>query len=141
MKLDIETLKKELRRDEGCVLHAYLDHLGFLTIGTGRLLDKRKGGGISQYEADFLLTNDINRTLGAVDAKLPWLKDLSDARQRAIVNMAFQLGINGLLEFKNMLNFLKLGKYKEAAAQALDSAWSKQTPERAKRIAELIERG
>ena len=36
---------EQLRRNEGEVLHAYQDHLGFWTIGVGRLIDKRKGGG------------------------------------------------------------------------------------------------
>ena len=43
----IENLTDQLRRDEGCVLHAYPDHLGFLTLGIGRLIDRRKGGGIT----------------------------------------------------------------------------------------------
>jgi lysozyme len=42
-----EHLIAHLRREEGEVLHVYKDHLGYLTIGVGRLIDKRKGGCIS----------------------------------------------------------------------------------------------
>ena len=45
-----------LRRDEGRVRHAYQDHLGYWTIGVGRLIDQRKGGGLSEDEIDYLLT-------------------------------------------------------------------------------------
>lgn len=139
--MDEEKLKRELKRDEGCVEHAYLDSLGFITIGVGRLLDKRKGGGVSMHEIDMMLTSDIRRATGSIDSKLPWVRLLSDARQRAIVNMSFQLGINGLLEFKTMLKHLQNGNFKGAAAAALDSKWAKQTPERATRIAQMIEKG
>ena len=37
----------QLRREEGSIPHAYQDHLGFWTIGVGRLIDERKGGGLS----------------------------------------------------------------------------------------------
>lgn len=37
-------IKKQLIRDEGNVPYAYSDSLGYLTIGVGFLIDKRKGG-------------------------------------------------------------------------------------------------
>jgi lysozyme len=51
----------ELRRDEGVDRSAYQDHLGFWTIGVGRLIDRRKGGGLSDEEIDYLLQNDVKR--------------------------------------------------------------------------------
>lgn len=54
-------LTKQLRRDEGEVLSAYQDHLGYWTIGVGRLIDKRKGGGLTSEESDYLLGNDIDK--------------------------------------------------------------------------------
>ena len=64
----IEWLKKE----EGVIPHAYQDHLGFWTIGVGRLIDKRKGGGLSADEIDYLLSNDINRFVAGLEKALPW---------------------------------------------------------------------
>ena len=128
----------DLKRDEGVILHEYRDHLGFSTIGVGRLIDKRKGGGISMAEAEYLLSNDIDRVAKELDGKLPWWRTLTEPQQRALANMAFQLGIGGLLKFKRVLKALQDGNGAEAEKHALDSLWASQTPARAKRVAELL---
>lgn len=46
---------RTLETDEGRVPHAYQDHLGYWTIGVGHLIDKRKGGGLTPDEVDYLL--------------------------------------------------------------------------------------
>ncbi len=134
-------LIEQLRRDEGCVLHAYPDHLGFLTIGVGRLIDQRRGGGISAAEADYLLNNDVQRVDQALRSSLPWFAALDEVRQAALINMGFQLGVSGLLEFKRMLASVRDGRYFDAEQNALDSKWAKQTPLRARRVARQIATG
>lgn len=136
--MDIIALKNDLLRDEGFVSHAYRDHLGYWTIGVGRLIDKRRGGGISEDEARYLLGNDIHRVCMDLGEALPWWHDLSEPRQRALANMAFQLGVSGLLRFKRMLAALEAGEWGKAYGEALDSAWAKQTPERAQRVAKML---
>lgn len=137
-----DLLTKELRRDEGVVLHAYEDHLGHTTIGIGRLIDGRKGGGITESEANYLLANDIAKVVKKLEANLPFYKDLDDARKRALCNMCFQMGLHGLLGFKKMLAALEAGDYKEACVQGLDSKWAKEdTPQRAYRVTSMILRG
>ena len=139
--IDMMKLRAELKQDEGCVLHAYQDSLGYWTIGTGVLIDERKGGGISQYEADFLLDNRLQKLLGNLDSAMPWILGMSDARQRALCNMSFQLGVNGLKNFKKMLQCMRIGNFDEAAKECLNSNYAKQTPERAQRVAKLIREG
>jgi lysozyme len=131
-------LAADLRRDEGEVLHAYKDSLGFLTIGVGRLVDKRKGGCITEDESAYLLSNDINEVINSVTLALPWLAKHPDNVQRAIYNMAFQLGTKGLLAFKNTLALVEAGRYGEAADNALKSLWARQTPDRAKRVTDTL---
>jgi lysozyme len=131
----IDNLVRQLREEEGEVLHAYPDHLGFLTIGVGRLIDKRKGGGITKDESRYLLMNDINKFTGQVSAALPFFEDLDDARKAVLIGMAFQMGLAGLLGFKNTLQMIRLGKYDDAAKAMLQSKWAGQTPQRAKRMA------
>ena len=121
----------QLRRQEGEVLHAYYDPLGYLTIGVGRLIDKRKGGGITNVESAFLLNNDIERIRREVNDSLPWVPMLSPARQGVLYNMAFQLGVDGLLGFRNTLTMIEQGQYEKAALAMLNSKWAGQTPERA----------
>ena len=128
------TLTDQLRRDEGEKLHAYSDHMGFLTIGVGRLIDKRKGGGITSEEADYLLANDIRRKTGEVIIALPWAAHLDPVRFGVLQNMAFQLGIAGLLGFKNTLKFIEDGDYIRAGDNMRKSKWHSQTPARCERL-------
>jgi lysozyme len=128
-------LVSQLRRDEGEVLHAYRDHLGYLTLGVGRLVDERRGGCITREESAYLLRNDIARKQEELDEKLPWWRQLDPVRQGALTNMAFQLGVTGLCQFKTTLRHIEAGEWLEASASMLESKWARQTPERANRIA------
>ncbi len=138
MTYDRIALFKEIERDEGLRLKPYADTVGKTTIGYGRNLDDN---GISRQEADFMLSNDIDRVEKELDTFIPWWKTLSDARQRAILNMAFNMGISRLLGFKNMLGAMQAGRWVIAADEALLSRWAKQVGDRANRIAEQIKRG
>lgn len=135
-------LLAQLRADEGEVLTAYQDHLGFWTIGVGRLIDKRKGGGISPDESAYLLNNDVQRRDQALRGLYPWFAMMNEPRQAALLNMSFQLGLGGLAGFPKMLASLRDEKWAEAESHALDSAWAKsQTPARAKRVARQLRTG
>lgn len=123
------------------VLHAYQDHLGFWTIGIGRLIDKQKGGGISEKEAEFLLDNDIEKCIIECTNKIPFFTRLDKVRQDVLVSMCFQMGIGGLLKFKATLEAIEKGDYSTAKERMLNSLWAKQTPNRAKELAEMIETG
>ena len=107
-------LKQQLIRDEGVVRHAYEDSLGFTTIGVGRLIDARRGGGLRDSEIDFLLNNDIEEKTAQVLAALPWASKLSEPRLGVLLNMAFQMGLRGLLGFKRTLGSIEDGQYFEA---------------------------
>lgn len=134
-------LVKQLKADEGVIPHAYPDHLGYLTIGVGRLIDKRKGGGLRPDEITYLLNNDIDNRIEALTRALPWFQDLDDARKGVLLNMAFQLGTEGLLGFKNTLAMVRDGDYAAAADGMLASKWAAQTPARAKRMADQMRTG
>lgn len=137
--MDKDKLISELIRDEGEVLHAYQDSLGYLTIGVGHLIDPRKGGKISKAASRFMLAEDIDEKMRDLDKALPWWRELSDVRQRVLVNMAFNLGIRGLMGFLNTLKAVKEGRYKDAAKGMLASKWAVQVGDRAKRLADMME--
>lgn len=136
--MDVALLKRDLARDEGMRLKPYRCTAGRLTIGVGRNLDDV---GITAEEADYLLENDLGRAMADLDRALPWWRGLSEARQRALVNMAFNVGLSRLLGFKAMLAALRAGRWGEAAAEALESAWARQVGARAARIAATIREG
>ena len=127
----------QLRRDEGDSPTCYQDHLGNWTIGVGRLIGP--GGGLSPAEIAYLLNNDIIDRRDALDAALPYFKDLPPARQGVLLNMAFNLGTAGLLQFKDTLKAVQEGRWTDAAVAMLDSTWARQVPKRAARLAQQME--
>lgn len=132
---------EQIKRHEGLVLHAYKDSLGLLTIGYGRLIDRSRNGGITQAEAEYLLQNDIDTKLTEVRSRLPWFDKLNDARKAVLLNMCFQLGIGGLMGFRNTLAKIEAGDYAGAASNMLKSKWASQTPRRAQEMAKQMETG
>lgn len=130
----ISELTAQLNRDEGREKFVYKDSLGYYTIGVGRLVDKEKGGGLRDDEINYLLRNDIEDRINALTRALPWFQNLDDARKGVLLNMAFQLGTEGLLKFKNTLAMVQARDYAGASAGMLMSKWATQTPERAKRL-------
>jgi lysozyme len=57
------------------------------------------------------------------------------------MNMAFQMGITGLMKFKKTLSLVEMGLYDDAADNMLKSLWAKQTPNRAAEMAEQMRTG
>lgn len=131
-----------LKKDEGCRLVAYQDTVGVWTIGYGAT-----GAGISrgvtwtQAQAEQRLIDDIRRHNDEIHSKLLWLKSLDPVRRRVLENMAFNLGIAGLLGFKNTLEFVRTGQYAKAADGMLASKWAKQVKGRAVRLANEMRTG
>lgn len=135
-------LARQLRGDEGVRACVYKDSKGLLTIGIGRLVDKRvKGAGLRPDEIAYLFNNDLDDRIDQLTRRLPWFQNLDDARKGVLLNMSFQMGVDGLLEFEHTLALVRDGKYENAAHAMLQSLWAKQTPERAQRMAEQMRSG
>lgn len=134
--MNLDALRYQLKIDEGVRLKPYLDTEGKITIGTGRNLTDV---GISMTENDFLLSNDIVRTVKELDVVLPWWKQLPQVQQNVLANMTFNLGIGRLLGFKHFLEALKAGDLENAAKEMLDSQWALQVGDRARRLASAIQ--
>jgi lysozyme len=112
--------------------------VGHPTIGIGRCLDRK---GITEVEARYLLENDLQEVRAQVAKELPWSAKLSVSRRVVLEAMAFQMGIDGLLGFRNTLAMVQRGDYAGAAAGMLNSLWARQTPARAKRMSEMMRLG
>ena len=105
-------------------LKPYEDVLnGDITIGVGRNLDAI---GLSEEEVLYLLENDINRCDKELIHNFKWYADLCRARQDAMINLCFNLGISKLLGFKKALAAMGRGDYDKAADEFLDSKWATQ---------------
>jgi len=135
----MDRIKEQLVRHEGLRLKPYRCTAGKLTIGIGRNLDDC---GITQSEAYIMLINDIMNCEKQLQAKIPDIYNgLDEVRKSVLLNMCFNLGISGLLGFKNTLAFIKARDWERAANNMLVSRWAKQVGRRAIELSELMRKG
>jgi len=135
----IDQLIADLRHDEGWSELPYRDSRGFMTIGYGFLVDERRNSALPPEAGEIWLQDIARKRVRDLAKAWPPFSDQEEEVQRALANMAYQLGIRGLLGFKKMLLALERNDRLAAAQEALDSRWAKrQTPERAARMAALI---
>lgn len=133
-----EAMRQQLLEHEGLRLKPYRDSVGKLTIGVGRNLDDV---GISHEEAMLLLDHDIlTHTSALVDA-YPWFEGLDGIRQRAIVDLHFNLGATRLAGFRQALTAMARGDYSAAADAFADSKWYQQVGRRGPRIVHMVRTG
>lgn len=135
-------LKPQLIRDEEIVPYAYQDSMlgkcekcgksdGYWTIAAGHLIDKRKGGFLPPHIIDALLDWDITQKSAELYTAFPWVTELDEVRKATLINMAFQLGVEGLSKFPKALGFLRSGAFNAAADAFADSVVAReQSPQR-----------
>jgi GH24 family phage-related lysozyme (muramidase) len=136
--MDRAKLAAQLTVDEGRKSRIYLDTRGKWTGGVGFNFSDCP---IPGHIIDALLDYKIDEAQTELDRVLPWWRTLNDARANALCNMMFQMGTDKLLGFKKTLELLKAGRWDAAATEALDSDWARQTPNRAKRVTDMIRTG
>ena len=136
----MKKLREMIKRHEGVETHAYKCSQNKTTIGVGRNIDPDGGIGLSEAEIDYLLNNDINRCIGELSGFV-WFPDLSEARQNAIIDMVFNLGITRFKGFKNAIAAMSKSDFDTAADEFYDSRWAKQVGNRAIEICEMIRKG
>jgi lysozyme len=96
----------------------------------------------TQDEAERRRDAKIAEKVRGLDRFLPWWRSLCDVRQDVILNMAFQLGVRGVLDFKHFCASAAAHEYADASFHMLDSDWAReQTPRRAHRLAEQFRTG
>lgn len=137
----LEEFKQELVKDEGKVKHAYQDHLGYWTIGVGRLIDKRLGGGLSDDEINYLLNNDVEEAHVTAQKLVKNFDDLTSNRKVVILHLAFNLGYTKLAKFVNTLKAVNEGRWEDAARGMENSLWYRQVGNRSKRLVKLMREG
>lgn len=141
--MDMERLLASVRSNEGYRNKVYLDTLGKRTVGVGHLCTEDFWEDDKEYEEKFLmeiLAEDLQNAIrGARELKEEYdCTDIDEIAQEIIVEMVFQLGKTGVSKFKNMWKALAEKNYIGASYEMLDSRWAKQTPNRAKAMADLM---
>lgn len=122
---------EQLERDEGVKRTMYRDELGNPTVGVGHLLTTP----LSYRAIRQILEDDVAVAYETLTTRLPWVTTLSDARRGALINLTFNMGIDGLLGFAKMLRAIQAGDCDTAATELLNSRYAKQVGDRAQRLA------
>jgi len=139
-----------LNFEEGYREAPYLDTQGFPTVAGGIRIGP-KGASLSNY------IFRVPRRAGDVwkqciiEAKVQEMQQrqlihqalltCNQARTDALISMAYQMGVNGLALFRDMLTSIAQSNFDAAANAMLDSLWARQTGGRARRHAEVMRSG
>ena len=141
------------------ILRVYQDSLGIDTIGIGRNLEDRGISkqeldamdipnintiyehGITEADAVYLATNDVQIVENELLAAHPCVAELDSVRQLVLVDMAFNMGVPRLRGFKKMWAAIHKGDYTTAAKEMLDSRWANQVKSRSTILANMMHVG
>lgn len=137
-----EAAIKQLKADEGLRLTPYQDTLGNWTIGYGHLLENQHQDMTrikwTLEQAEQVLSNDVDTAIQNAKTFFPDFMRLPLNARLVLINMAFNLGLPKLRQFKRFKLALLNRDYVTAAAEMLQSLWAKQVPNRAKRLADQM---
>ena len=155
MKYDRAHYIEKLIKHEGIVLNVYKDSLGIDTIGIGRNLEDRGitkeeldyldipsinhvyEFGITEEDAVYLATNDIEIVEEELCRAHSCVEDLDAVRQLVVMDMAFNMGAaggGGLAAFKNMKRAVLAKQYEKAADEMTSSRWCGQVGRRCRNL-------
>lgn len=136
-----DKLLEDLKRDEGFNHKSFWDNkqwtwgYGTCAPGPDCFIDLEQAEEELKKHALLSISNAV-KALGK-----PYWETIGEARQRALCNMAFNLGYSGLLGFRKMLQALREQRWKDARNEALDSKWLWDVKKRALRISLTLELG
>ena len=134
---------ESVKKHEGYRNKVYLDTLGKRTVGVGHLCVEDFWEDDKEYEESFLmeiLQKDLQEAIRNAKELMNkyGCSDINEIAEEILIEMVFQLGMTGVSKFKNMWKALAELNYVGASYEMLDSRWAKQTPNRAKAMAEQM---
>lgn len=126
--MDSNKLRASLRLHEAEKLKMYQDQMGNWTVGVGHNMSDKP---ISSRASAVILDDDINDVITDLTKTYSWFPSLDDVRQRALIDMCFNLGLGGLMKSPKMLDALSKGQWQVAHDEALNGVWAKEVGQRA----------
>jgi lysozyme len=154
---DTAHLVSSVKGHEGFRAEPYVCPAGRWTVGYGHNLEVNGLTGeqchfllrqgwlhltITREGAEYLMGAQLARLERQCETHFDFWHALNDARQNVLVEMAFQLGFDGLRGFRRMLAALRRHDYAGAAREGLDSKWAREdSPARARRLMRQMEMG
>tara|TARA_R110002096_G_scaffold345039_1_gene538554 strand:+ start:151 stop:615 length:465 start_codon:yes stop_codon:yes gene_type:complete len=146
--MNLIKLQDEIADDEGVKYETYHCSLGHLTGGIGHLItewdeefyDKSIGTRISHEQINDWFAKDIETTIKDCNLLFSQFNNLPEEIQRVLANMCFQLGRPRLSKFKNMIAAVEDLDWAKMADEMENSNWFRQTPNRAQRLIDRVEK-
>ena len=142
-------LLMQLERDEGVRYVPYRDSRGIWTNGVGHKLTAAELGPDGNPLSMDAVSEDTVRGWLSVDVQTAcsglsgyqWFQNLDECRQGVFQNMAYNLGVSGLLHFPSMIHYATIQDWPNTAAQMRSSLWAEQVGARAVRLETQIVTG
>ena len=143
----MDKLIEQIKRHEGYRKRMYLCTAGKETIGYGYNLKANPlhlssleignayKNGMNEVEAERLLKLMIAKITDQLEEAIPVINRLDTVRQDILINMAYNLGLVGLLKFKKTLLALEKKDYRTASIEMLNSKWRNDVGDRAQELA------
>jgi len=131
-----------LREFEGLELEEYEDTEGHMSIGIGRNLDifpLEDGEVITEESCMKWAYDQLEHSRESLFIHMPWLVLQPVNVRMLLTDMAYNMGTQGLLGFKNMLEAIKDGDYPHAARGLRDSKYYGQVGRRGKHHFKLLQ--
>jgi lysozyme len=131
------SLIKSVKLSEGFRDKVYKCTEGYDTIGYGFAI---KDLVMDEDIAEMILIRKLDSLKKRILAKFPFVADLPESVQDVVIEMCYQLGLGGFSKFKKTIALLRLGNYEACSSEMLDSKWARQTPNRAKRLSDIVKK-
>ena len=129
------SLIDNIKISEGFRAKVYKCTEGYDTIGYGFAIKDLE---LDEDICDMILERKVAKLVERLEKNLPYLPSLPKDAQDVLIEMAYQMGVSGLLKFKKTLMYVESKDYKDASVEMLDSRWAKQTPNRAKKLSDIM---
>jgi lysozyme len=136
-EVDYRMMLDQILRIEGAGLSAYRDAAGNLIVAPDHYVERMgvKGTGMAVLEVD------VRAVAKELDQLWPTTAKLDEVRQRALIHMAFNLGVRGLLTMTPLVSAVESRLWEAAADEMLISHWGKRGPHRASVLAAMMRTG
>ena len=129
------SLIDEIKKSEGFRNRVYQCTEGFDTIGYGFAI---KDLVMDEDIAEMILERKIAELRLRIEQKFDFFSGLPKKVQDVVIEMCYQMGVNGFSKFRKTIQYLKDHEFECAGIEMLDSRWAKQTPNRAKKLSDIV---
>ena len=129
--IDFKALIERIGVNEGFRSKPYQCSEGVWTIGHGITW-------VTEEESLHILSGRISQLHLKLGEKLDWYDNMPPEIQGVVIEMCYQIGFTGFTKFKRAIAHMKNKEWQLASNEMLDSLWAKQTPNRAKQLADIV---